>query len=142
MGLVGVFEGGIVLVDEHLGHDGYHEPAGVMPPKLVQQALLQDVPETALGHADQHVEGQGGHLVPGALVLDQEASDLRSVAVRDHQFVPAADEGHEDLGDVVGVSLVVLDGSGFTLLHEGMPAHGDDQDRLGYRRAHEVLPVR
>ncbi len=129
--LVESFERGVLSVDDDLRHDGDDVLRNVTSTELVQQALLQDVAQAALGHRDQHVQRHRGDIVPRLLVLQQQVADLRSVAVRDDEVVASLDQAQQQPGDVIGVALVVLDRARLALLHERVAAHGDERDRFG-----------
>jgi len=119
----------ILGVDEDLGDEGRDIAAHVAAAQGVEHGLLQDVAEAALRVGDQHVQRFGGEGLPRRFVLGQQLAHLGPVAVRDHQVVVAADQGHQVVADVRGVLLVDLDAGFLAGRHEGMAAERHDDDR-------------
>ena len=102
----------------------------------VAQFLLDHVADHADGFCTDHVERVG---VDGGVFMVHQGkqADLRAVAVGGDEVVVALDEAHEDLGDLLGVALVILDCALLAPLHERVPAHGDEHEGSASGRLHE-----
>ena len=96
---------------------------------VVEQGLLQDVAEAALGHRDQDVQRHRGCVVLGQLVLDQQVADLRTVAVGDDHVVSALYEDHQLLADATRVLRVVVVVALLAGHDERVAAHRDHDGR-------------
>jgi len=62
----------------------------------------------------------------GSFVLQQDASDLRAVPVRDHDLPPGLGDVGDDLRREPGRTPHALDGVLVTLLQQRVAAEGDD----------------
>jgi hypothetical protein len=72
----------VVGVHHHLGQQRRDLPSG----QLVSESLLQQVADHPLGLRAQYIQRVGSHIGVG-LGLQREQSNLRTVAVRDHDPV-------------------------------------------------------
>jgi hypothetical protein len=128
-GLRGLLESGVLGVHHDLGHHRHHETPKPAPFEAVEQLLLQEIAEAALGLGHEHIEGHGRHLVTRQLVAVQEGTHLRPVAVGDHQAVVALHQGHELVADRAGIVDVLHVGARLAPPHEGVAAQRHDRGR-------------
>ena len=100
-GLGGVLEGGVVLGDDGLGHDGGHGLVHAAAGQLVADGLLQVVADVALGHGaalrERHIGLDRLGLRRGAQTQVDHAH-LGAVAVGDHHLIAGGDQIHDGLG--------------------------------------------
>ncbi len=125
-GFAGVLHRGIVGRDQALGENrrNRHVQTGLLQFGL--QGLLEKISDLTLSRGATNVQRMTGDLACPPLRAQQRCSNLRTVAMREHEPVAGTDQA-DDLGRCpLGVCALLGDGSLFSRANQGVSANGKE----------------
>ena len=134
--LVGRLERRIVAIDHRLRQQRCHR---AVRRQQLRQLLLDQIADHALGLGAEHIQRPrfAHRRLHG---LQRQQADLRAVAMRDHQGVPA-DEGRQCHCGVVHMRALLHHGRELAPLQQGVATQGDDEPhRLNSRASRRGSP--
>ena len=121
-----VLEGGVVPAHLDLGDHRGHLLVDAHLAEVVEQVLLQRVPDGALGVCSADLERHLVELTTGELRAPQDEPHLGAVAVTDGDVPSGLDEDCDVVGGGPGGEVLVLDRRVLRIEDQRVAADGDD----------------